>query len=249
MTETDAILWLDIGNTRVKYWLTTNDVVTEHFAELHLKSPLDLLAGLTYHFQSFPVQAIYLSSVLNQETNASIQTLLRKISPNVQFAKVRDGMHNLKVGYADPSRLGIDRWLQMLAVADPNQKQLVVGCGTALTIDILTGMNHQGGYILPSLYLQRNSLGLGTQGVKVENHSFLNTQQGTDTLSAVHNGILGGLIGAILFFHGTHSDHKLVLTGGDAQLFAEQIKQYNSNIAIRTQADLVFIGLKKYFQN
>ena len=39
-------LWLDIGNTRLKYWITEQDQIIEHAAELHLQSPADLLLGL-----------------------------------------------------------------------------------------------------------------------------------------------------------------------------------------------------------
>lgn len=39
-------LWLDIGNTRLKYWITENQQIIEHAAELHLQSPADLLLGL-----------------------------------------------------------------------------------------------------------------------------------------------------------------------------------------------------------
>ena len=44
-------LWLDIGNTRLKYWVTENNHVVEHAAELHLQSPADLLLGLIQHFK------------------------------------------------------------------------------------------------------------------------------------------------------------------------------------------------------
>ena len=43
-------LWLDIGNTRLKYWVTEQDRIIEHEAELHLQSPADLLLGLIQHF-------------------------------------------------------------------------------------------------------------------------------------------------------------------------------------------------------
>ena len=42
-------LWLDIGNTRLKYWITENQQIIEHAAELHLQSPADLLLGLIQH--------------------------------------------------------------------------------------------------------------------------------------------------------------------------------------------------------
>lgn len=44
-------LWLDIGNTRLKYWITENQQIIEHAAELHLQSPADLLLGLIQHFK------------------------------------------------------------------------------------------------------------------------------------------------------------------------------------------------------
>ena len=43
-------LWLDIGNTRLKYWITQEDQILEQGAELHLQSPADLLLGLIQHF-------------------------------------------------------------------------------------------------------------------------------------------------------------------------------------------------------
>ncbi len=43
-------LWLDIGNTRLKYWITEHDQIIEQAAELHLQSPADLLLGLNPAF-------------------------------------------------------------------------------------------------------------------------------------------------------------------------------------------------------
>lgn len=45
-------LWLDIGNTRLKYWITQEDQILEQGAELHLQSPADLLLGLIQHFKT-----------------------------------------------------------------------------------------------------------------------------------------------------------------------------------------------------
>ena len=45
-------LWLDIGNTRLKYWITDHHQVIEHAAEMHLQSPADLLLGLIQHFKA-----------------------------------------------------------------------------------------------------------------------------------------------------------------------------------------------------
>jgi len=58
-------LWLDIGNTRLKYWITENDQIIEQDAELHLQSPADLLLGLIQHFRSLALELRRLCPVFN----------------------------------------------------------------------------------------------------------------------------------------------------------------------------------------
>ena len=68
-------LWLDIGNTRLKYWITDNEQVIEHAAELHLQSPADLLLGLIQHFKSLNLDNVGISSVQDPKNNARIQQI------------------------------------------------------------------------------------------------------------------------------------------------------------------------------
>ena len=49
-------LWLDLGNTRLKYWITQNEQIIQHGAELHLQSPADLLLGLIHFFQEMKIE-------------------------------------------------------------------------------------------------------------------------------------------------------------------------------------------------
>ena len=152
-------LWLDLGNTRLKYWISKADgTIIEHAAELHLQSPADLLLGLTRHFLNYKIQAIGISSVLDQDSNARITDILQQLDAPIYFAKVHAQYANLITGYDQPQQLGIDRWLQVLAMSKTPKKYCIIGCGTALTIDLLDGYTHLGGYILPSLYLQRDAL-------------------------------------------------------------------------------------------
>ncbi len=51
-------LWLDIGNTRLKYWITENNQIIQQAAELHLQSPADLLLGLIQHFRGLGLDKI-----------------------------------------------------------------------------------------------------------------------------------------------------------------------------------------------
>ncbi len=236
-------LWLDIGNTRLKYWITENDQVLEHAAELHLQSPADLLLGLIQHFRHQQFSRVGISSVLDAENNQRIQMILDILEIPIIFAQVHDNYAGLRCGYDVPSQLGIDRWLQVLAISKPDQNFCVIGCGTALTIDLVEGLQHLGGYILPNLYLQRDSLIQNTKGIKIPDSAFDNLKPGHNTVDAVHHGILLGLISTIdQIMH--HSPKHLILTGGDANLFAKFLGHYQPQV----EPDLLLKGLKHYVQ-
>lgn len=234
-------LWFDIGNTRLKYWITENNTITAHFAELHLQSPADLILGLIQYLKSQNIDQIGLSSVLDASTNQRIHQSLTALQCPITFAHVQKNYAGLTCGYQDHKQLGIDRWLQMLAVAKPQQKICVVGCGTALTIDLIDNMQHIGGYILPNLYLQRDALIQNTKGIKIPDRAFSKLSPGTNTLDCVHHGILLGLVSIIEKIVQQSPQH-LVLTGGDAHLFAQHLQPYHP----RVEPDLLLHGLEHY---
>ena len=196
-------LWLDIGNTRLKYWITTTDLETaeqhviEHGAELHLQSPADLLLGLIQHFKNSEIDCVGISSVQDQKNNERILQILNLLDIPMTFAKVHAEYAGLKCGYDHVEQLGIDRWLQVLAVANAVQDLCVISCGTALTIDLTQGLQHLGGYILPNLYLQRDSLIQNTKGIKIPDVAFDELTPGRNTIDAVHHGIFLGLLSTI----------------------------------------------------
>ncbi len=237
-------LWLDIGNTRLKYWITEQRQVVEHAAELHLQSPADLLLGLIQHFKIQNLQNVGISSVLDSENNERIGLILGQLNIPVVFAQVHAEYAGLHCGYEVPQQLGIDRWLQVLAVAQPEQDFCVIGCGTALTIDLVQGFQHLGGYILPNLYLQRDALIQNTKGIKIPDCAFDDLSPGHNTIDAVHHGILLGLLSSIEKIM-QQSPKQLVLTGGDAPLFAKFLQAYQP----RVEPDLLLQGLKQYIRH
>ncbi|MCG2609610.1 type III pantothenate kinase [Acinetobacter sp. SM34] len=235
-------LWLDIGNTRLKYWITENDQIIEHAAELHLQSPAELLLGLIQHFKSLGLQQVGVSSVQDKKNNERIQKILKFLDVPVSFAKVHAEYAGLRCAYEDTTKFGIDRWLQMLAVVNnPAQKYCVISCGTALTIDLTDGMQHLGGYILPNLYLQRDSLIQNTKGIKIPDATFDELTPGRNTIDAVHHGILLSLVSTIEKVLDKYPS-QLILTGGDAPLFARYLAKYQPAI----EPDLLLKGLQNY---
>ncbi|WP_336933290.1 type III pantothenate kinase [Acinetobacter bereziniae] len=234
-------LWLDIGNTRLKYWITENDQIIEQAAELHLQSPADLLLGLIQHFRSLSLDSIGISSVQDKKNNERIIQILKLLDIPVTFAKVHAEYAGLRCGYDHIEQLGIDRWLQVLAVAKAEEDLCVISCGTALTIDLTQGFQHLGGYILPNLYLQRDSLIQKTKGIKIPDAAFSELSPGRNTIDAVHHGIFLGLLSTIEKVL-EQQPRKLILTGGDAHLFAQFLEKYQP----RTETDLLLKGLQFY---
>ncbi|MGB8697234.1 MULTISPECIES: type III pantothenate kinase [Acinetobacter] len=235
-------LWLDIGNTRLKYWITENHQIIEQAAELHLQSPAELLLGLIQHFKSLDLHQVGVSSVQDKKNNERIQKILKFLDVPVTFAKVQAKYAGLRCAYEDTSKFGVDRWLQMLAVVhDPKQQYCVISCGTALTIDLTDGMQHLGGYILPNLYLQRDSLIQNTKGIKIPDATFDELSPGRNTIDAVHHGILLSLVSTIEKVLDKYPS-QLILTGGDAPLFAKYLVQYQPII----EPDLLLKGLQNY---
>ena len=235
-------LWLDIGNTRLKYWITEHDQIIEQAAELHLQSPADLLLGLIQHFKALGLHQVGLSSVQDKINNERILSILESLHIPVIFAQVQAEYAGLICGYDEPSQLGIDRWLQVLAVAtQAHENYCVISCGTALTIDLAQGQQHLGGFILPNLYLQRDSLIQNTKGIKIPDAAFSELNPGRNTIDAVHHGILLGLLSTIeKVLHDFPA--QLVLTGGDAPLFAQHLGHHHPRI----EPDLLLKGLQHF---
>ncbi|MDE2420744.1 MAG: type III pantothenate kinase [Gammaproteobacteria bacterium] len=244
MTQNSRKLWIDLGNTRLKYWLTQGDELIASGAELHLQSPADLLLGLVDRFSSYQASFVGVSSVLDSQANQRIKRSLAPLNTPVEFAQVLATSHGLITGYDHIEKLGIDRWLQVLALSGQHKNFCIVGCGTALTLDLLDDEKHLGGYILPSFYLQREALAQGTRRVQVPEGAFSDLSAGRNTQDAVHHGILLGLVGAIEKLVRHEPSRQLVLTGGDAELIQGFLDVPNE---IRIESDLLLKGLQRYF--
>jgi type III pantothenate kinase len=147
----------------------------------------------------------------------------------------------MKSAYND-QQLGCDRWLQMLGAVDKKKRQCVIGCGTAVTIDLIDHAEHLGGYIFPSIYLQRESLFSGTKQITISNGTFDSVSQGMTTQDAVHRGILLSIVGAVNEISRRHPNFEVIMTGGDAATISQHV-----NRPVRLRDDLLLNGLARYF--
>ena len=150
MTAPDLLI--DIGNSRVKWALTPPHhagAPAEDEAAAHQGDPAGIVALLP---ECRPAR-IAVSQVLGAEVGARLGLALQSrygIAP--VLARVRPDHCGLRIAYPDPARLGVDRWLAMLAARRLSLAQpvIIAMAGTALTLDVVDAHGrHLGGFIPP----------------------------------------------------------------------------------------------------
>ena len=176
-----------------------------------------------------------------------------------EFVQTRQDCLGLRVAYPEPARLGVDRWLALLAAhgycaqsAIGSEAALVVDVGTAATFDSLApGGLHLGGLILPGIAMMRDSLLAGTH-IPHGASEPAPEPWASDTGAAVTTGSLYALAALAERVHqrlwdrlsataGVHTPPPvLLLTGGDAPRIAPLIDR-----PLELIPDLVLRGLAR----
>lgn len=210
-----AELLIDIGNSRSKWACWQGGVV----GEIHSGSLEQLIA------EEAPKRA-WVSCVGHPEQLARLAATW----PDCQWQLARSELAAAGVinGYREPARLGVDRWLALLAARSLSRApQLVVDAGTAITLDLLDEFGqHKGGWIAPGLGLLRDSLIQGTAAVRpVSNGDHAGF--GRDTAAAVQGGCVAMLVGVVAEavvqacqLRGSRLPLRVVVSGGDGRLLA-----------------------------
>ena len=158
----DTILAIDAGNSRIKWgvhdgraWTATGAIETARAGELSESLRGIKAAGLAIA-----------SNVAGAAVQAAIEAACKGLA--VRFVRSEASRLGVTNGYRDPSQLGTDRWVALIAAhhARPGHK-LVINAGTALTIDALTGDGRfLGGLIVPGPALMRRSLDRATAALR-----------------------------------------------------------------------------------
>jgi type III pantothenate kinase len=192
-------LHVDLGNSRGKWRLLhANHIVSQGTVEPESGRGLPNL-------QLFDIKVIYpiqvtLASVADAAIEAHLRTSLRE-----QFDCVIETLYTplhamgMINAYADHSRLGIDRWLAMLAAWHPCQADVVmVDAGSALTLDVVAANGqHQGGVIIPGANLSERALLEKTGKVRFEENVEHELLLGHSTAECVRYGIAHSQLGAL----------------------------------------------------
>lgn len=131
--------------------------------------------------------------------------------------------------YETPSTLGKDR-LAAVVAADAHFKGksiLVIDIGTCITYDIISGGTYRGGNISPGAHLKIKAMHLYTDKLPLVELVVNDDVMGKSTVKAMQNGAFYGTKGEIESFIRVFNKRlgtlKVILTGGDASLFAEAL--------------------------
>jgi type III pantothenate kinase len=151
--------WLfDLGNTRLKCApLRADGRPGEAVALPHREE--DVAAALA---QALPerIDVAYLASVASPGLRLAVLEALTARCARIAIARTQSRLGEVRIAYADPRKLGVDRFLALLGThARGEGAALVCGVGTALTVDLIDADGrHLGGRIAPSPTLMREAL-------------------------------------------------------------------------------------------
>lgn len=164
----------------------------------------------------------------------------------IEYAKSSKTAAGVVNGYVEPSKLGADRWLAIVAAyTKVRQACVVIDCGTAATVDYIRGDGqHMGGCIAPGFKMLSATLQDGAQlsveiATAVHNETLLlgdNTQAAVNAgVSSMFRGFISEQLklGQVLL----GSPFSVLCTGGDRALVCDV-----SSDAV-PEEDLVFMGL------
>lgn len=148
----------DLGNTRLK------------IAPLHADGEVGAVTAIAHDgdalgadwTQALPArfEAAVIASVASPALRVALLDALTRRCGRMSIARTLPALGTLRIAYPQPESLGVDRFLALLGartrIAGP---ALVVGVGTAITIDLVDADGrHHGGRIAPSPALMREAL-------------------------------------------------------------------------------------------
>ncbi|GAB3379471.1 type III pantothenate kinase [Lysobacter fragariae] len=218
--------WLfDLGNTRLKCAPLIDGRPGPAIAVPHGEADVAqaLAAVLPERFD-----VAYLASVANDSLRVAVLEALVARCRRVSLARTQPALAGLRIAYAQPHKLGVDRFLAMLAAhVQWREAVLVCGVGTALTIDLVDAAGqHRGGRIAPSPTLMRQVLHERAPQLPVAGGAYADFA--ADTEDALASGCDGAALALIeRSLDAAHARlgvrPRLLLHGGGAPALADRL--------------------------
>lgn len=220
-------LLLDVGNTRIKWGVLDGGEIrrTGHIARSRIRE-----TGLQVLTTRIPRQIddVFVSNV----AGASFATRLTGVVSAhcdcaVRFARSERSGWGVTNGYTQPRRMGVDRWVALVAAWSEVQAAcLVVDVGTAMTIDALDDEGrHLGGQIVAGVATMAEALAEATsdipavkpaRGRPAADLGMFARNTAAAVREGAQNAAAGAVDRAIRTLQSNAYEPVVVLTGGDA---------------------------------
>jgi type III pantothenate kinase len=231
------IMTIDAGNTRIKGAVFEGDTLVDVFIvpdgdlKIKVSSILDDYKDIT---------DIVVSSVGNAGVFA-----FSSFSNRVKVTFIsRESVFPFTNDYHTPQTLGIDRMVLAAGAVFtyPGQNRLVVDAGTCITYDVVDENDHYfGGAISPGVNMRYNALNQNTANLPLLLPEIPDYYIGKSTEQSIHSGIVNGVAheidGFINQYREQYPKFTIILTGGDADFLAKQLKNTifaNSNFLLES---------------
>ena len=208
-------LLIDVGNSRLKWALLDDTGRTPATAISHHGAPAETIASI----DAVAVDRIVVANVTGAAHAEALRAaLVARFGRVPEFAQPVDGLLGLRIAYAEPTRLGVDRWLGLLAAwAERGTAACVASAGTALTFDAVDAAGqHLGGIIAPGLLTAQQAVLGATRFAAAGPAHVYGEHLGTDTEACVRQGALHACAGLVERLATRHGGERRYLTGGDA---------------------------------
>lgn len=222
-------LLLDLGNTRLKWALQAESA--DWFAHGALGWEEDIDGKLAEAWMGLPRPArMVAASVVDATREGRIAELMQQVFGGApHWLRTPGSACGVRNAYAEPQRLGVDRFLAMVAARAAYRTPCVlVSAGTALALDALrVDGQHLGGLIAPGVRLMQQSLLDSTVLVRPQRSGDI-LELADNTADAVTSGCWQAAAALIERFH-RHMLPRLggmptlILDGGDAPQLASML--------------------------
>jgi type III pantothenate kinase len=192
-----------------------------------------------------PPGILALASVADLSIRDEVRAIVKHLWPQIKYVepRVTTSAFGVSNAYRQPEKLGIDRWLALLATHHyyPGAS-CIVDCGTAITVDVIASEGrHLGGWICPGLSTMQKSLFASTAALPFTERRHTGAIAAT-TAEAIANGVFLAAVGFIeAVLARLAMPCRLLLCGGDAELIAAELSR-----PCVIDAELVLRGLSLF---
>ncbi len=243
-------LLIDVGNSRIKWCL--HDNMESKFVSVGAMSyggsVLEELFCKHWSHLANP-NRVLVSNVSGPDIAKELDVWIKKVwQVNTEYVRSETHGYGVDNAYLDASRLGVDRWMAVVAAWNRYQRYrediCVVDCGTAMTIDgISKSGQHLGGLILPGYTMMQEILVNNTAEINMARTTGPSFNFSDSTEQAVNNGCHLAMLATIdrvvnSMKNDSNGQVRCIITGGNAELLIRDLAH-----EFEHDPDLVLHGL------